>query len=143
MSPKQHLFAEQYVLDHNGAAAAVRAGYAANSSRVTASQLLAKPNVRALVAEHEQAAAERLGVSRERVIVELEAAIDLARTQGDPAAMIRGWAEIARMCGLYATDRGVKVHLSVAAKRTIADVETLTDAELTALVTESGGGSPD
>jgi phage terminase small subunit len=46
MTPKRRLFAEQFVLDHNGAAAAVRAGYAPRSARQMASELLARPDVR-------------------------------------------------------------------------------------------------
>lgn len=101
MTPKQRLFAEQYVLDHCGAAAAVRAGYAPKAARQTAYELLAKPAVRALVAEHELNAEQRLGLSRERVIAELQAAIELARAQGNPAAQIAGWREIAKICGYY------------------------------------------
>jgi phage terminase small subunit len=84
MTPKQLAFAAHYALDHNGAAAGVRAGYARRSARQMASELLAKPDVRALVAEHEEAAAKRLAVTKERVIAELEAAIDIARQNADP-----------------------------------------------------------
>jgi hypothetical protein len=62
---------------------------------------LAKPEVRALVAEHEKAAAKRLAVTKERIIAELEGALELAKQKGDPAAMIRGWAEIAKLIGAY------------------------------------------
>ena len=39
MTPKQRSFAEHYALDHNGAAAVVRAGYARRSARQIASEL--------------------------------------------------------------------------------------------------------
>ena len=102
---QQHTFAVQYVLDHCGAAAAVRAGYAPKAARQTACELLAKPDVRALVAEHEAEAERSLGLSRDRVIEGLKAAIELARAQGNPAAQIAGWREIAKMCGYYAPER--------------------------------------
>jgi phage terminase small subunit len=132
MTPRQRSFAEQYVLDHNGAAAAVRAGYAAHSARITASQLLTKPNVRELVAEHEEAAAERLAVTKERVIAELEAAIEIARQKADPMAMIRGWAEIAKLIGAYAPER-TKVEISVDGEALQAKFASMSDAELLAI----------
>ena len=136
MVPKQLRFAEEYALDHNGAAAAVRAGYAPKAARQMASELLTKPNIRSLVAQHEAEAAESLAVSRERVIAELQAAIDLAREQGNPAAMIAGWREIGRMCGYYAPERR-QIELRREPDALRAQYETMTDAELLAIV---GGG---
>ena len=129
MTPKQAAFAAQYALDHNGAAAAVRAGYARAGAHVTASRLLRNPKVSALVAEHEEAAARQLGLTKERVIAELEAAIELARQKGDAMAMIRGWAEIAKLIGAYAPERR-KVELSVDGERLQAQIASMSDAEL-------------
>ena len=133
MTPKQILFAEQYLLDHCGAAAAVRAGYAPQAARQTAYELLAKPDVRALVAEHEAEAERSLGLSRERVIAELKAAIELARVQGNPAAQIAGWREIAKMCGYYAPERR-QIELSGDQDRLRAQFEVMSDAELIGVV---------
>ena len=41
-----------------------------------------------------------MGLSREKVIAELKAAVMLAQEQGNPAAMIAGWREIGKMCGI-------------------------------------------
>jgi len=130
------MFAEQYVLDHCGAAAAVRAGYAPKAARQTACELLAKPAVRALVAEHEAAAERSLGLSKERVIGELQAAIALARKQGNPAAQIAGWREIAKMCGYYAPERK-KIELSRGGDGLRAQYEAMSDAELLSIVVEA------
>jgi hypothetical protein len=129
MTPKQALFAEQYVLDHCGAAAAVRAGYAPGAARQTAYELLAKPEVRALVTEHETAAAKCLALSREKVITEIKAAIAMAREQRDPAAMIAGWREIAKLCGFYAPERR-HVELSTGHDAVRVQFEAMSDAEL-------------
>jgi len=135
MSPKQRFFAEQYVLDHCGAAAAVRAGYAPRAARQTAYELLAKPEVRALVTEHEADAERILGLSRERVIAELKAAIELAREQGNPAAQIAGWREIAKMCGYYAPERR-QIELRSGDGRLRAQYEAMSDGELIAIVSD-------
>jgi phage terminase small subunit len=137
LSPKQARFVEEYAIDHNGAGAAVRAGYAARSARVTASQLLAKPNVRGAVEALERQAAERLQMSRERVLEELQAAIQLAKEKRDVHAMIKGWSEIAKLCGFYAPERK-KIEISATAKRAVDYLETLSDEELIGIV-ENGG----
>ncbi len=45
LNRRQALFATQYVVDLNGAQAAIRAGYSEHSARVTASKLLTKANI--------------------------------------------------------------------------------------------------
>lgn len=134
MTPKQALFAKQYVFDHCGAAAAVRSGYAPKAARQTAHELLAKPEVRARVAEHEADAERSLGLSRERVIAELKAAVTLAREQGDPAAMIAGWREIGKMCGYYAPERR-QIELSAGHNAVYSQYDVLSDEELLAIAT--------
>ena len=49
---RERLFAAEYVKDSNGTQAAIRAGYAPGSAKVTASRLLTRPNVQALLANH-------------------------------------------------------------------------------------------
>src|SRR5438874_2404004 len=95
LTPKQLRFVEEYGLDHNGAAAAVRAGFAPGSARVTASRLLAKANVQAAVAEREAEAAKTLNITREDVLAALQKAYEDARAQSDPAVMVAAAREIA------------------------------------------------
>ena len=100
-----------------------------------ASDLLAKPDIQALVAEHEDAAARRLAVTKERIIAELEGAIELARQKGDATAMIRGWAEIGKMIGAYAPERR-KIELSADADAIQAQFARMSDQELIDLIAE-------
>lgn len=134
LSRRQRQFVEEYASCRNGAAAAVRAGYAPGSAKVTASRLLTKANVRAALGRREADARRALAVSRQRVLDELQAAIDLARLKADPAAMIAGWREIAKICGLYAPE---EKRLALSADR-LAEVEALSDEELLGLI---GNGS--
>jgi|SRR5690349_3153074 len=101
MTPRQLAFAAQYALDHNGAAAAVRAGYAPASARITASQLLTKPNVRAVVAKNEAEAPKQLGLTREKVLEGLRDALEMARQQNNPVAMVAALREAAKISGYY------------------------------------------
>ena len=47
--------------------------------------------------------------------------------------MIAGWREIGRICGYYAPEKDLKVHVNVTAQRLIEKYETMSDAELAAL----------
>lgn len=65
-------FVDHYLANGgNGSKAALAAGYAKDSARVTASRLLAKANVRAMIQAKAAPAVERLQLSRERVIHEV------------------------------------------------------------------------
>ena len=59
---KQERFCREYVTDHNGAAAARRAGYSKNTARVIAAQLLAKLNIRARIQTLTEAAFDELEI---------------------------------------------------------------------------------
>ena len=52
---RERRFVEEYFVDLHGAHAAIRAGYAANSARVTASRLLTKANIATALAAGQRA----------------------------------------------------------------------------------------
>ena len=51
LTAKQNAFVREYVTDFNATKAAIRAGYAENSARQTASENLSKPHVAAAITE--------------------------------------------------------------------------------------------
>jgi phage terminase small subunit len=132
MTPRQNQFVAEYALSRNATQAAIKAGYSPRTARQTGFENLTKPDIRAAVAKYEAEAAERLAVTRERVLAELEAAIDVAREQRNPAAMIAGWREIAKICGYYAPERQ-RVEVSVDDWKLRTMFEAMTDTELLAL----------
>lgn len=138
LTPKQARFAEEYVLDHNGAAAAVRAGYSARSAKQIATELLTKPDLRAAVAAQEALVAAEMAMTRQRVVGELLEAVELARAQANPAGMIAGWREIARICGLYAPER---VTVGIENSEAENGFARMSDAELMAVMAEGGDDS--
>ena len=133
MNSRQRQFAELYALSGNGSDAARAAGYAAGSAKVTACRLLTKDNVAAAVRAARREHEARMEVNRDRVLRELQGAIDVARKKGDAGAMIAGWREIGKICGYYAPERTVKIDVNIAAKRAIDRLETLSDQELLAI----------
>ncbi|CAK0742888.1 phage terminase small subunit [Gammaproteobacteria bacterium] len=71
LNPKQAAFAREYIKDHNGAQAAIRAGYAKKAARTQASDLLTKPNVQAEIKRLEAPALLEARVDSTRVALEL------------------------------------------------------------------------
>jgi len=71
LTPKQQRFADEWLIDMNGTAAAIRAGYSVKSAEVTASKLLRNPKVRAYIDERMAEHSRRTGVTQERIIREL------------------------------------------------------------------------
>lgn len=71
ISAKQERFCQEWVVDQNGTAAAVRAGYSKTSARSTAARLLAQNNVQERVAELQADAAKRIGLTHDKVLSEL------------------------------------------------------------------------
>ncbi|HEX4194789.1 MAG TPA: terminase small subunit, partial [Stellaceae bacterium] len=70
LAPRQVFFVEQYLIDLNGKAAAIRAGYAPDAAAVRAAKLLRRAAVRQAVAAAMAARAARTAITAERVIGE-------------------------------------------------------------------------
>lgn len=71
LTPKQARFIEEYLIDLNASQAAVRAGYAGDPNTV-GPRLLADVGIRSLVDQAIARRSESVGVSAERVLLELE-----------------------------------------------------------------------
>jgi len=134
LTPRRARFVAEYLVDFNGAAAAVRAGYAPGSAKVAASRLLTSDNpVRLAIQGRQEADAARLGVTREGVIQRFLEAFELAKEEREPAAMVAAARELGRMLGFYAPAR-VEAVVDVEGLATRGRYERMTDAELLALV---------
>lgn len=71
LTPKEAMFVREYLVDLNGTQAAIRAGYAPKSAKVTASRLLTKANIRAAIDEAKQIRVQRIEISQDRILQEL------------------------------------------------------------------------
>lgn len=70
LTDKEQQFVAEYLVDLNGAQAAIRAKYAKSSARVTASKLLSKPNIQAAIAEAREKQQQRTEITADRVLRE-------------------------------------------------------------------------
>lgn len=71
ITPKQERFCQEYIIDYNGAQAAIRAGYAENSARKTASRMLTNADILARVRELQREQTARLALTQDYVLQQL------------------------------------------------------------------------
>ena len=132
LTQKQARFVDEYMVDGNGARAAVAAGYGLAGARVRAHRLTRDNKAVMAVLEGRQAQdSQRLQIDREGVIAGLLEAISMAKAQGNPAAMISGLREIGRMLGFYEPERR---QVELAVRDGQGPMERMTDAELMAVI---------
>jgi phage terminase small subunit len=89
LTARQRKFVAEYVVDHNGAAAARRAGYNASTAKEYAYQLLQRPEILAAVREREEGEDRLVGSRRYYVLNRLR---DLAERslQAEPVRDAKG-----------------------------------------------------
>jgi len=88
-------------VDMNATNAAVRAGYSRKTAKSQASRLLTNVNLKAAILRKQKEVEVKLDIDRESVLNCLVAAVELARENGEPRAMILAAAEINKMMGYY------------------------------------------
>lgn len=127
---KQARFCDEYVVSGNAADAARRAGYPGQSARQVGFENLTKPDIKAAIEGRRRIFEKRLELRREDVIQAILGAIQTAQQQGNPATMIRGWAEIAKITGLDKPEAPRKRPLSPNAETLRRHFESLPTSEL-------------
>lgn len=71
LTPKQERFVAEYLIDLNATQAAIRAGYSKKTANRTASDLLTKPDIQALISKGKSKQLEKADLTAVRVIEEL------------------------------------------------------------------------
>ena len=137
LTPRQAKFVREYLVDGNGARAAVAAGYGVAGSRVAAHRLLTNANVQKALQVRQSADATKLSIQRNDVLQSLLKAYNMALEQGDPAAMVSAARECGRLMGYYAPERQQVEVMNESKTATQDRLERLSDAELLAMITSS------
>jgi phage terminase small subunit len=101
LSLKQRRFADEYAVDHNGAQAAIRAGYSEKTAKEQASRLLTNVHVQAYVAAKDTKTAEKVELTREMVVTGL---LEIARNGQVESARVRSWELLGKHLAMF-TDR--------------------------------------
>jgi len=126
LTEKQKLFVQNWAKGDSINNAALRAGFA---SPGMAYRLIHMPNVLRLKAQYEAKYEEESKMTRKRVMDGLLEAIEMAKLMSEPATMVSGWREIAKMCG-YMAPVEHKVKVDVTGNVTMQQLTQLSDAEL-------------
>lgn len=133
LTVRQGKFVEHYALCGNAAEAARLAGYSARSARVTGPETLSNPAVKQALAARQRVFQTELEVTKEGVISGLLGAIQMGREQQNPAAIIAGLVQIAKLCGFYEPEK-VNLTLSADGERLSAKFAAMSDDELLAII---------
>lgn len=137
LTPRQVLFVEHYALCNNAAEAARLAGYSAKTARVTGPETLSKPAVKAALEARQAVFREELRVTKQDVIAGILSAIHIARGQQNPAAMISGCVQLAKLLGYYEPEvRRVELDANTANLR--AKYAAMSDEELLMVIARTG-----
>ncbi len=136
LTPRKKRFAEEFALCGSGAEAARRAGYSERTARAIACENLTKPDVQEAIRSAQARTAAEFEVTRRGVIAAILEAIEMARVQQDPTAMLAGCRDLARMCGFNESEAR-RVSVNPAGSAVLAKIAAMPDEELAAMV--SGG----
>ena len=137
---KQLRWIDEYLIDFNGAAAAVRAGYSSKSARSIAHENLTKPYIQAVLQARQASMAKELQITCQGVIRGLLDAVELGREINNPASMISGLSTIAKMLGYYSPEVK-RVELTAGQQGAHTKFAAMTDAQLVALLEQEAAVS--
>lgn len=97
LTGKQQLFATEYLRDFNGTQAAIRAGYSARTAKEQAHRLLNTPQVKQAVDAAREKVVERVEITVEKVLSDLEQ----ARTKSIDAKQFSSAVRASELQGKY------------------------------------------
>lgn len=140
-SEKQFRWIDEYLIDFNGAAAAVRAGYSPKSARSIAHENLTKPDIQAVLQARQAEMAKQLQITRQGVIQSLLEAVDMGRHQLNPAAMVSALREVSKMLGFYKPEVKKIEVLTTDQSSKQANFAAMNDAQLLALIAQGQGAA--
>ena len=137
---KQLRWIDEYLIDVNGAAAAVRAGYSPKSARSIAHENLTKPDIQAVLQARQAVMAKELQITRQGVIRGLLDAVEMGREQHNPAAMVGALREVSKMLGFFVPEVK-RVVINSYQDRVLDNFNAMDDQQLLAVIASSSGDS--
>lgn len=131
LTDKQKLFVKLWAQGESITSASHRAGYGDGAS--LAYRMVRMPNILKLYEEEKAAYEASVGMTRKRVMEGFLEGIEMAKLMAEPASMISGWREVAKMCGYYEPIK-VKLDPSSPGSQILQRLERLSDEELLKLI---------
>lgn len=109
LTPKQKRFVAEYLIDLNATQAAIRAGYSAATAEQGGAQLLRNIKVSAAVEEGIAKRADKLGLTAEKVLQDIEETRQAARKDGQYASALRASELQGKHLGMFVDRRETTV----------------------------------
>jgi len=131
LNPKQTRFVAEYLIDSNATQAAIRAGYSEKTAAVIGCENLTKPNIAAAIAAGTAKIADRLDITAEKVLRDIEDVRKKATEAGVYASAIRASELQGKSIGMFEDKLNVRLR---------NDPSTLGDDELASIVAGGSGG---
>lgn len=131
LSDKQKAFVASWAMGNSIGRASLDAGFADDG---VGYRLVRMPNILKLKAEYEAKYEAEAQMSRKKVMDGFLEAIEMAKLMAEPASMISGWREIAKMCG-YMAPVEHKMKVDVTGNIVLDRLNAMSDAELLKIIT--------
>ena len=112
LTPRQDKFVREYVKTGVGAAAVRKAGYSPKGDKVQASRLLTNANVSEAVKILRQRQAERLDISRDKLLNDVAHIAEQAQVDGEFAAAINANTLLLKVQG-HMVERSMNVSMDI------------------------------
>jgi hypothetical protein len=133
LSQKQEKFVNFYAISGNSTDAARQAGYSTKTARVIGQENLLKPVIKDALEARREAFRADLALTKDEVISGLLIAIHMGREQQNPAVMISGLVQIAKLLGFYEPEQ-VAVTVNADGERVKAKYAAMSDDELISII---------
>jgi phage terminase small subunit len=98
---KRLAFVREYLVDGNGAQAAIRAGYSSRTARQQASELLTKPDIAKAIAQGRKKLQKKAGITREQVIQGLRREADGQGPDTNSKARVSALTQLGKHLGMF------------------------------------------
>jgi len=131
LTEKQKLFVQNWAKGESIMSASARAGYADGGA--IAYRLVKMPNVLRLYNAEKVRYEAVSDMSKKKVMDGFLEAIEMAKLMAEPATMVAGWREIAKMCG-YMAPVQTHVRVDITGNLVLDRMNQLSDAELLKLI---------
>lgn len=132
LSPKQQRFVEEYLIDFNASAAAIRAGYSKNAAYAIGSENLKKPEIQQAIAKQREAVGKEALISAADVLREW-----VTIAQADPGDLVRYRVRACRYC--HGAGHQYQWVSEFEFNEALANAETSGDKEPKQLPSDAGG----
>lgn len=130
LTPEQSIFVKNVATTLMTPTAAARLAWPhLNQPSVRANAEMKRPQIQVAIANERAKYEAASDITRRKVIDGFMEAIDMARVQADPTAMIGGWREIAKVCGHYEPTKQELI-ITFRGERTLRQMEQMSDEDL-------------